>query len=179
MAVVISSSSSSSFSPLSPPLPPLSLHPLLFPPPPPPPLLLLVILFHHLLILLPLLCSLEIINYLGPRVQLCIPVGDCTVVVISFRGFSGGFCSNEGKVIWYQLELGKQLADVLTECSSCQEGESEEVGINIAIYSHALLKIHVIGSQKLVRLFPLSLPFHHSSPASRDFKSSISVEVLL
>ena len=106
-------------------------------------------------------------------------MGDCIVGVISFSGFTVGFCSNEGKVIWYQLELGKQLADVSTECSSYQEGESEEVGINVAIYSHALLKIHVIGSQRLVRLFPLSLPFHHSSPATRDFKFSISVEVLL
>ena len=52
-------------------------------------------------------------------------------LVISFSSFSVGFCSNEGKVIWYQLELRKQLADASTECSSCQESESEEMGITL------------------------------------------------
>ena len=42
-------------------------------------------------------------------------------------GFSVGFCINEEKVICYQLELGKYLADVLTECSSRHQGESESV----------------------------------------------------
>ena len=50
---------------------------------------------------------------------------------------------------------------------------------NVAIYSHVLLKMHVIWSQKSVRIAPLSLPSHHSSPATRDFQSSISVEMLL
>ena len=36
-------------------------------------------------------------------------MGDCRVVVISFRDFSVGFCTNERKVIWYQLELGYNL----------------------------------------------------------------------
>ena len=72
--------------------------------------------------------------------------------MISFSGFSVGFCINEGKVIWYQLELGKPLADVSTECSSRHEYKSEEVGINVAIYSHALLKIHVVGGQRLDKL---------------------------
>ena len=50
---------------------------------------------------------------------------------------------------------------------------------NVAIYSHALLKIHIIRGQRSVRIAPLSLTSHHSSPATRDFQSSISVEVLL
>ena len=49
----------------------------------------------------------------------------------------------------------------------------------VAIYSHALLRIHVIGDQRSVRIAPPSLPPHHSGPATRDFHSSISVEVLL
>ena len=36
-------------------------------------------------------------------------------------------------------------------------------------YSHALLRIHVIGGQRPVRIAPLSLAPHHSSPATRDF----------
>ena len=46
--------------------------------------------------------------------------------------FSVGFCRNEEKVICYQLEFGKELADILTECSSRHQGESEEVRTNIA-----------------------------------------------
>ena len=66
---------------------------------------------------------------------------------------------------FYQLELGKQLAYVLTECSSRHQGESEEVWTKVAIYSHALLRIHVIGGQWSVRIPPPSLPPHHSNPA--------------
>ena len=49
------------------------------------------------------------------------------------------------------------------------------------IYSHALLRIHVIGggSQRSVRIAPPSLPPHHSSLATREFQSSISVETLV
>ena len=54
----------------------------------------------------------------------------------------------------------------------------KEVRNNIAIYSHALPRIHVIGGQRSVRIAPPSLPPHHSSSATRDFQSSISVEVL-
>ena len=54
----------------------------------------------------------------------------------------------------------------------------EEVRNNVAIYSHTLLRIHVIGGQRSVRIAPPSLPPHHSGPATRDFQSSISVEVL-
>ena len=50
----------------------------------------------------------------------------------------------------------------------------KEVRNNVAIYSHALLRIHVIGGQRLVRIAPPSLPPHHSGPATRDFQSSIS-----
>ena len=54
----------------------------------------------------------------------------------------------------------------------------KEVRNNIAIYSHALPRIHVNGGQRSVRIAPPSLPPHHSSPATRDFQSSISVEAL-
>ena len=43
---------------------------------------------------------------------------------------------------------------------------------NVAIYSHALLRIHVIGGQRSVRIAPPSLPPHHSGPATRDFRPS-------
>ena len=33
-------------------------------------------------------------------------------------------CANEEKVICYQLELRKYIADILTECSSCNQGEN-------------------------------------------------------
>ena len=46
------------------------------------------------------------------------------IIIISFSGFSA---VNEEIVIWYQLEVGKKLADVLTECSSHHQGEGEEV----------------------------------------------------
>ena len=45
-------------------------------------------------------------------------------------------------------------------------------------YSHALLRIHVIGGQRSVRIAPPSLPPHYSCQATRDFQSSISVEAL-
>ena len=54
----------------------------------------------------------------------------------------------------------------------------KEVRNNIAIYSHALPRIHVIGGQKSVRIAPPSLPPHHCGPATRDFQSSMSVEAL-
>ena len=50
----------------------------------------------------------------------------------------------------------------------------KEVRTNITIYSHTLLRITVIGGQRLVRIAPPSLPPHHSDPAARDFQSSIS-----
>ena len=52
----------------------------------------------------------------------------------------------------------------------------KEVQNNVAIYSHALPRIHVIGGQRSVRIAPPSLPPHLSGPATRDFQSSISVE---
>ena len=64
---------------------------------------------------------------------------------------------NEEKVICFKLELRKYLADVSTECSSCHQGESEKVRTNFAIYGHALLRIHIIGGQRLVRIAPPSL----------------------
>jgi len=40
-----------------------------------------------------------------------------------------------------------------------------EVRNNVAIYSHVLPRIHVIGGQRSVRIVPPSLPSHHSCPA--------------
>ena len=58
-------------------------------------------------------------------------------------------------------------------------GRKWRVRTKVAIYSHALLRIHVIGGQRSVRIAPPSLPPHHSGPATREFQSSISVEALL
>ena len=68
-------------------------------------------------------------------------------------------------MICYQLELGKKLANVSTECSSRHQGESEEVQTNIAIYSHALLGIHVIGGQRSVRIVTAGGPHTFNSTA--------------
>ena len=59
------------------------------------------------------------------------------------------------KVICYQL------ADISTEY---YQGESEEVWTNVAIYSHSLLRIHVIGGQRLVRIASPSLQGGRSNP---------------
>jgi len=69
----------------------------------------------------------------------------CTVVwtLVFFSGFSVGCCINK-EVICHQLELGKKLANVSTECSCRHHGKSERT---VTIYSHALLlRIHVIGA---------------------------------
>ena len=42
----------------------------------------------------------------------------------------------------------------------------KEVRNNVAIYSHALLRIRTIGGQRSVRIAPSSLPPHHSTPAT-------------
>ena len=51
----------------------------------------------------------------------------------------------------------------------------EEVQTHIAIYSHTLLKIHDIGGQRSVKIAPLSLPPHHSGPATQLKHSSAGV----
>ena len=50
---------------------------------------------------------------------------------ISFSGFSVGCCI-ERKIICYQLELGKQLVNILTECSGRNVGKL--VTDNISLY---------------------------------------------
>ena len=57
------------------------------------------------------------------------------------------------EVICYQLEFENNFA-ISTECSSCHQAEVKEVRNNIAIYSHALPRIHVIGGQRSVRIAP-------------------------
>ena len=54
----------------------------------------------------------------------------------------------------------------LHECSSCHQGESKEIQINVSTYSHALLRIHIIGGQRSVWIVPLPLSPHHSGPAT-------------
>ena len=54
--------------------------------------------------------------------------------------------------------IRKYLADVSTEFSSRHQGKSER-GVNITIYSHTLLRIHLIGGQRSVRIAP-PLPPH-------------------
>ena len=49
----------------------------------------------------------------------------------------------------------------------------KEVRTNIAIYTHALLRIHVIGSQRLVRIALPSLPPH--LPTGSDLTPTKSV----
>jgi len=61
----------------------------------------------------------------------------------------------------------------LTECSSHHQGESAKVQTNAAIYSHALLSIHVIGGQRSVRIpippYPPPDPLGgNHSPGSRQ-----------
>ena len=46
-----------------------------------------------------------------------------------FSGFSVGCCINEEKVICYQLELGKNFANVSTECSSHHQGPDDDWSI--------------------------------------------------
>ena len=94
-----------------------------------------------------------------------------------FSGFSVGCCINREKVYLLPTWV-REIVDVSTECSSRHQSESGRSVNNVAIYSQALLRIHVIGGQRSVRI---ALPFlspHHSSPATRDFQSSISVEAL-
>ena len=66
----------------------------------------------------------------------------------TFSGFSVG---SSIKVIFYRLECRKKLTDVLVECSSCHQGEIEKLWTSTAIYSHALLRIHVTGSQRCLQ----------------------------
>ena len=51
----------------------------------------------------------------------------------------------------------------------------KEMWTNVAIYSHALPRMHVIGGHRLVRIAPPSLPPHHGGPATRDFQFFILV----
>ena len=69
------------------------------------------------------------------------------------------------------MHVLKRVADVSTECSSHHQGESKEVRTNVAIYSHVLLRIGIIGGQRSVRIAPPSLPPYHRGPAARDFKA--------
>ena len=95
-----------------------------------------------------------------------------------FSGFSVGSCINEEKLSVTNLSSENNLLTFRLNAPVVIRVKLKEVRTNIAIYSHTLLRIHVIGCQRSVRIAPPSLPLHHSGPATRDFQSSISVEAL-
>ena len=76
------------------------------------------------------------------------------------------------------MSLEKKLANISTKCSSHHQAESEKTANKRCYYSHTLLRIHIIGGQRSVKISPPFL-LHHSGSATRDFQSSISVEALL
>jgi len=69
----------------------------------------------------------------------------------------------------------------MVQSSSGRKWKMYKQTLLFGIYSHALLRIHVIGGggQRSVRIASPSLPPHHSSLATREFQSSISVEMLV
>ena len=62
-----------------------------------------------------------------------------------------------------------KLADILTECSSPHQDESERVRTNVAINSYALQRIHVIGGHRWAPLCHTALPVYteHSGGSSK------------
>ena len=86
-----------------------------------------------------------------------------------FSGFSVGCCINREVLLptWVQkitLLTFRLNAPVVIRAKV-------KVRKNVAIYSHALPRIHVIGGQRSMRIAPPSLPPHHSGPAAMDFQS--------
>ena len=76
---------------------------------------------------------------------------------------------------WWMYNLPK----FRLKCFSWHQGESESSAKQTLLFIaiHAVLRISVIGGQRSVRIAPPSLTPHHTSPATKDFQSSISVEV--
>ena len=70
-------------------------------------------------------CTVNIDLYCADQTATMFRIGcacHCTTVTV--------YKVMKSKVMCYQLQLGKYLADILTECSSCHQGiqgESEEV----------------------------------------------------
>ena len=99
--------------------------------------------------------------------------------MVNFSGFSVGFCINEEEDYLLPTRWENSLPMYRLNASVVIRAKVKEVRTNITIYSHTLLRIHIIGGQRSVRIAPPSLPPHHTDPAARDFQSSMSVEALL
>ena len=67
--------------------------------------------------------------------------------------------SSENNLPTFQLNAPVVIREVVRKCER-----------NTAIYSYALLRIHIIGGQRFVTIAPPSLPPHHSTLATRDFQ---------
>ena len=67
----------------------------------------------------------------------------------------------EEEVICYQLKLRNNLPTFRHNVSVVIRVKAKKVPTNVAIYSHALLRIHVIEGQRLVTIVSPSLPPHH------------------
>ena len=66
------------------------------------------------------------------------------------------------------LRVTKSESNLSTFRLNAQVVIRVKVWTNIAIYSHALLRIHVIGGQGSVRIATPSLPPHHSGPCNNQ-----------
>ena len=85
-----------------------------------------------------------------------------------FSGFSVGCCINEERLSVTNLSSVNNLPMFRLNAPVVIRAKVKEVRNNVVIYSHALLRICIIGGQRLVRIAPPSLPPHHSGPATRD-----------
>jgi len=87
----------------------------------------------------------------------------------AFSGFSVGCCINEEKVYLFNLSLENSLSTFQLNGPIVIRVKVKKCETNTTIYRHALLRICVIGGQRLVRIAPPFLPAHHSGPATRIF----------
>ena len=89
---------------------------------------------------------------------------------VGFSGFSVGSCLNRKRVLCYQLMMGKLFTSISIECFSLHQGKSGE-SVNKQHCLQPLPTIHVLRSQRLMRIVPPLLPPHHCDPATRYFQS--------
>ena len=89
-------------------------------------------------------------------------------------------CREKGYLLptWVPKKKKKNLPTFQLNAPVIIRPKMKKVRTNVAIYSHTLLRLHIIGGQRSVKIAPPSL-LHHSGSATRDFQSSISVEALL
>ena len=62
--------------------------------------------------------------------------------LFTFSGFSVDCCLNREKVICYQLEENN------LPTTECFRAKVKEVWTNVAVYTHVILRIHIIGGQR-------------------------------